>query len=81
MATGEACEEAVANGNVIASCAFSSRFLMENQQLEAEETSRNLRQRDRSLATHLEYFQEKLRNSEFLDCALSENGLMNYASS
>ena len=84
MATDEAYQEAIANGDLLE--AYKLLRIahivpdgeLEDQQLEAEEALRNLRQRDRSLATHLAYFEERLRKCEFLDCAPSESRLMNY---
>lgn len=51
---------------------------LEDQQLEAEEALRALRQRDRSLAEHLAHFEERLGRCEFLDSVPSEARLMNY---
>ena len=84
MATDGAYQEAIANGDLLETykllrvAHIFPDGELEDQQLEAEEALRNLRQRCRSLATQLAYFDERLRKCEFLDCAPGENRLMNY---
>ena len=84
MSTDEDYQKAVADGDLLKAYKLlrAAHIVpdgeLEDQQLEAEEALRDLRQRDRSLASHLAYFEERLRKCEFLKCAPSDSRLMNY---